>query len=161
MSQVIIVSGAVCTGKTTLAKALSAELGYTYIDGNEIIKDFNLSEGFDKEMDCQIIDEKKFADKVLEVIEKGSGGFVVDSHMSHYISSEKVNKCIITKCDLKVQKLRLQDRGYNDLKINENLEAGIMDSCFNDAVDEGHKPIVINTTQGFNIKSIVKEMRVM
>ena len=158
MVRVIIVSGSVCTGKTILAKAIAAELGFRYINGNDVIKKYNLTEGFDDRRECQVVDEDKFAAKLVEIIKSSSGGIVIDSHMSHFIPSENVDKCIITKCDLKVLKLRLRERGYDEAKVRENLEAEIMDVCFNEAEDLDHDIIVINTTQGFNIKTIVQNI---
>ena len=158
MVNVIIVSGSVCTGKTVLAKAIAKELGYRYIDVNKVIKEQGLSEGFDDKRECQIVDENKLANKLVEIIKESSGGLVIDSHMAHFIPPEHVDKCIITKCDLKVLKLRLRERGYDEAKIKENLEAEIMDVCFNEAEDLDHEIFVINTTQGFNIKALLRKI---
>ena len=54
-----------------------------------------------------------------------------------------MNKVIIVKTSLKNLKKRLEKRGYNKLKVRENLEAEIFDVCFEEAKELGHKVEVV------------------
>lgn len=146
---VIIVTGTPCTGKTRYAKALAKQKFYQYVDVNEIIKKYNLSEGYDKENDCEIVDTEKLAQELIKLIKaKKSGGFVIDSHLSHYLLKEYADECIVMKCsDLDKLKKRLKLRGYSDKKIKDNLEAEIMDSCLNEAKEFGHKVKIVETSE--------------
>ena len=56
--KVIVVTGSVGTGKTTLARRLSGELDYRYIDVNKIINKCHISEGYDRIRKCKIVDIK-------------------------------------------------------------------------------------------------------
>ena len=56
-----------------------------------------------------------------------------------------VDKCIITKCDLKELEKRLQKRKYSKEKIRENLDAEIFDTCRVEALEAGHNVEVVNT----------------
>ncbi|MCK5107972.1 MAG: adenylate kinase family protein [Nanoarchaeota archaeon] len=147
---VIIVTGSVGTGKTTLAKFLADKLKYKYIDVTTFIKEKNLSEGFDKEKDCLIVDENKLAKELEKEVAKLNCDVIIDSHMSHYMDSKKVDRCFVTKCDLGVLRERLKERGYSENKIKDNLEAEIFNVCLEEAIENGHKPILIETSKGLS-----------
>ena len=72
-------------------------------------------------------------------------GIIIDSHLSHYLSKEVVDKVIITKCDLKKLKKRLEKRKYTIDNIRENMDAEIFDVCRIEALEEGHTVEIINT----------------
>ena len=148
---IIIVTGTPCTGKTTYAKTLAQEKSFSYIDVNEIIKKHNLSEGYDEKAHCEIIDTDKLNDKLIEIIKmanRSRKSLVIDSHLSHYLPSKYVDKCIVMRCtDLKELKKRLEKRGYDKLKVEENIEAEIMESCLQDALQQSHKVEVIDTSE--------------
>lgn len=149
--KVFIVSGAVGTGKTTVAKAMSKYFNYKYIDVSKLIKTNNLSDGYDKEKECEIVDELKLSNFLVKLIDSFDGvGLVIDSHMSQYLPYEKVDLCVITKCELKVLRDRLNERGYSESKIKDNLEAEIFNICFEEAKEQGHKILLIDTSHGIS-----------
>jgi len=113
----IIITGSVGTGKTTLAKKLAKENNLIYIDVNKLIKQQNLSEGFDKKRDCEIIDARKLNDILIKKIKSSKKQLIIDSHLSHYLPKKYVEKCIVCKCSLKELKKRLQKRKYAKKKI--------------------------------------------
>ena len=146
----IIVTGSVGSGKTTFAKKLSDYLEFKYVDVNEVIKLNNLGEGYDKQKECLIVDSVKLG-KVLDgLIDKNNSGLVIDSHMSHYVNPKNVDLCVVTKCDLKVLKKRLESRGYSKQKIKDNIEAEIFNTCFVEAKEKGHKILIVDTSHGIN-----------
>jgi adenylate kinase len=154
----ICISGTPGTGKTTLAKIISEELGFPVLDVKKFIKSKKISEGYDKKRECEIVDTKKLVKEIVNEIkkvksEKFVDGIIVDSHLSHYLPKRYVDMCIITKCGLKELNKRLKKRKYSKTKIRENLDAEIFDICLNEAKENGHYTFVINTT-----KSIKKEM---
>ena len=126
-------------------KKLSKKLKAKYVDVNEIIKKNNISDGYDKKRKCKIIDVKKL-NKILEkVIKESKESLVIDSHMSHFLNPKLVDYVVITKTSLKKLKNRLKKRKYSKSKIEENLEVEIMDVCFNEAKELGHKVKIVNT----------------
>jgi len=154
----IIITGSVGTGKTTLAKKLSKKLNYKYIDVSKLIKENNLSSGYDKKRKCEIIDTKKLNKFLVNLIKKSKKRLIIDSHLSHYLPKKYVNLCIVTKADLKELSKRLKKRKYSKNKIKENIECEIFDICLNEA-KELHKVIVINTTKPINIETISKKIK--
>jgi len=147
----IIVTGSVGTGKTTLAKKLSKKLNYRYINVNKIIREYNLSESYDKKRKCKIIDIKKLnkalTDKINVFKKSSEKGAIIDSHLSHYLPKKCVDLCIVTKCSLKELNKRLKKRKYNKNKIKENLQCEIFDICLNEAKKAKHQIIVIDTSK--------------
>ena len=81
------------------------------------------------------------------MISKSKKLLVIDSHLSHYLPKKYVKLCVVTKCDLKVLKKRLEKRKYSKGKVRENLDAEIFDVCLNEAKELGHKVKVVDTTK--------------
>jgi adenylate kinase len=157
--KVIIVSGTPGTGKTTISKKLAILLSGTYIDVNKIIKEYNLSEYYDNEKKCQVVDEKKLSKKLIEIIEDKKYKFktiIIDSHMSHYLSKKYVDLCIITRCNLKELEQRLKNRGYNEQKVRDNLDCEIFEICLSEAFENKHNTIEISTDKEIDYDMLVK-----
>ena len=157
--KVIIVSGTPGTGKTKIAKLISKEIKYKYIDLNLLIKSRRLFDYFDKKRKSNVVDIKKLNRFIIKFIKKWKTNLVFDSHLSHFIPKKYVNLCIIAKCDIKKLKSRLIKRKYNKLKIKENIESEIFNVCLNEAKEIGHNIIVIDTTKGvkdINIKNLLQ-----
>ena len=51
----------------------------------------------------------------------------------------------MTKTKLPALKKRLEARKYSEQKVRENLDAEIFDVCQQEALENGHKPIVVWT----------------
>ena len=151
--RVIIVTGTPGTGKTTISKFICKKFNYKYIDVNRLIKKHNLRDGYDKKRRCYIIDEKKLCRILIKEInnQKNSAtkqnfcGIVIDSHLSHYLPKEYVELCIVVKCNLKTLEQRLKKRRYNKGKIRDNIDCEIFDICYHEAVEIGHKVLIVDT----------------
>ena len=148
MMKVIIVTGSVGSGKTTLAKKLSKFLDFKYIDVNTIIKKNELSEGYDKKNMCDVVDVKRLNKYLIKLIKSINIGIIIDSHLSHYLPKKYVDLCIVTKCNLKELKKRLKKRKYSEGKIKDNLEAEIFNVCLEESKEQGHKTLIVDTTKG-------------
>ena len=155
---VIIISGTPGTGKTTLARRLAKELKHKLVDVNKLIKEKSLSEGYDKERKCEIVDTKRLNKELIKLIKKDKR-LVIDSHLSHYLPKKYVDFCIITKCELKELEKRLKRKSYSKAKIREDLDVEIFDTFRIEALEAGHKVVVVDTSKGYDIDKIVKELR--
>lgn len=142
--KVIVVSGSVCAGKTRFSKRLAKKKGYKYVSLNGFIRENNLKGKYDRKKKTYEVDIKKLNRALIRFIKNSKKSMVIDGHLSHYLPKKYVDLCYIVKCDLKKLKGRLERRGYSKLKTDENLEAEIMDVCYNEAVELGHNVRVIN-----------------
>ncbi|MBW2972123.1 adenylate kinase family protein [Candidatus Woesearchaeota archaeon] len=159
MKKTIIVTGTPCTGKTTVAKKLAKKLGYEYIDVASLIKKNRLSEGYDRKRKCSIVDIKKLNRFLGKIIKNSKTEVVIDSHLSHYLPSELVRFCVVTKCNLKRLNMRLKKRGYPKHKIAENLECEIFDVCLNEAKESGHRVVVVETDTEPDYEKIIRKIK--
>ena len=131
------------------------------LDVKMFIKEKSLSEGFDKENQCEVIDVKKLKKQLIKEISyvkkaHEPEGIIIESHLAHYLPKKNVDFCIITKCDLKKLESRLKKRKYAENKIRENLDSEIFDICLNEAKEMGHYTFVINTTKGIKKESFLQ-----
>jgi len=141
--KVYIVSGCVGTGKTTFAKKLAKEKKAEYINVKDLIKKYNLSSEYDKKRKCYVIVINKLIKVLNKIIKESKKSLVIDSHLSHYLNPKNVDRCYITKCDIKELRKRLKKRKYSKDKIEENVEAEIMDVCYNEALEKGHRVEIV------------------
>jgi adenylate kinase len=142
---VICVTGTPGSGKTFYAKKIADALSFKYVDVKEVIKKNKLDGKFDKKRDCNIIDTKK----LNEVLIKLKGDVVIDSHLSHYLLPKFVDYVVVVKCELKELKKRLEERGYSNNKIRENLDCEIFDICLTEAMESGHEVFIIENEENF------------
>ena len=133
MVKVIIVTGSVGTGKTFVSKKLAKKNKAKYVDVNKIIKNYKLSEGYDKKRKCKVVDVKKLNKVLIKMIKDSQEDLVIDSHLSHFLPHKYVDLCIVTKCSIKKLKSRLKKRHYPKSKIKENVDVELFDVCLNEA----------------------------
>lgn len=143
----IVVTGTPGTGKTLIAKRLAKQKGWKYIDVNKILDENKLKEKYDRKRRTWVVNVDKLNKVLIDLISKSNKKLVIDSHLSHYLPKKYVELCIVTKCNLKILKKRLEKRGYNKAKVRENMDAEIFDICLNEAREKGHKVKVVDTTK--------------
>jgi adenylate kinase len=137
---IIIVTGTPGTGKTLLAKKLAKKTHHQYIGLTEWIKKNKLYSSI--EDGCLIVDIPVFLKSMNTLLKKN---VVIDGHLSHFLASKNVDLCFVTKCSLPLLKKRLEKRNYSPEKVRENLDCEIFDVCYQEAIENGHAPIVVCT----------------
>lgn len=146
MIKAVCVTGVAGSGKTRFARRLAIENDYKYLDVNKIIgKNKKIISGYDKKLKTRIIDIDKLKGVLIRIIKKSKKKLVIDSHLSHYLDKKYVDKVFIIKCDVHKLRRRLKKRKYNKEKIEENVEAEIMDVCFNEAKELGHNVKIVRS----------------
>lgn len=151
---VLIVSGAVCTGKTKVARAIGKRYNLKYVDVNKLIKENKLYDSYDRGLKSYVVDIDKLNEFLIRYIKNSKKGLVIDSHLSHYLDKKYVDLCVVVKCDISVLKKRLEKRKYSKLKIRENLDGEIFDVCLVEAKENGHRIKVIDSSNGIKKKDL-------
>jgi len=133
----IAISGSVGVGKTTIAKELSKKLNSELIELNEIAKKYKIEDvpdlqTFDFNIDKLIFDmNKKIANKTEDL--------VIEGHFAHFLDPQIIDLLIVITRDLSELKEVYQKRGYNQQKIQDNLEVESFNLCFYEGIEQGYK----------------------
>ena len=141
MKRVILITGTPCVGKTTTAKALSAKLGAQYINLTDFARTHNLTSGEDQERHTTIIDEDSMRLKLDETINQAKKDVVVDGHYAAAVTPTELvsNVFVLRRCP-KELKIFMQNLGFAESKLYENLAAEILDNCLVEALQYHKKP---------------------
>lgn len=151
---IIAISGSVGVGKTTISKMLAKLIGYEAVELNKIAEQFKLKQV----KNLQTFDFD--INKTLEFIEKeyANKNVILEGHFSHLLSPDFVDVLIIVNRDTKELYDEYVSRGYNEKKIQDNLEVENFNVCFYEAEEEGYVDsqfIVIENNEELEIEEIV------
>jgi adenylate kinase len=145
----LIITGTPGTGKTFLANQLAKKLKHPCIHLNELIKNNKaLHQGKDPDGTI-VVNEARLLRVLKQLLAHLKVPPIIEGHLAHILPKQMVICCIVTTCDLKILKARLQSRHYNQQKMRQNLDAEILQTCLIEAKQRNHRIIVLDTT---NIK---------
>jgi adenylate kinase len=158
MRKAIIITGTPGTGKTTIADLLE-ERDYNVVNVGDLVKEKKLFDFFDEERSSYVINDRKLDAALIELIEKNTSAFplVVDGHVAR-LPPELVSKCIVFRCSISNLRQRLEVRGYNDSKIDENVEAEIMEVILTDMMQLYGKDLVRVVSTDVSIEETLEEV---
>lgn len=129
----IAITGTPGTGKTSVTELLENE--YEVIHLNELIRENELTNGYDEERNSYLVD--------LEALEETlPQEGVFESHISHLLD---VDKTIVLRCHPKQLQERLSDEPEKE--IRENVEAEAIDGVLIEALDQNKEVHEIDTTE--------------
>ena len=136
MKRVILITGTPCVGKTSIAKKLVIKLDAEYINLTDFAKTNNLILGEDIERQTIIINEEALRRKLKEsILASANANVIVDGHYAAAVTStELVTKVFVLRRNPKELKDFMQNCGFSDAKLYENLSAEILDSCLIEAM---------------------------
>lgn len=131
----IIITGTPGCGKTSHSKQLQQELGskYTHICISDLAKDKKFVDSYDEKLDTSVVNEDKLLDHLEPILEKG--GIIIDWHVCDIFPERLIDLVVVLRTDNSVLFDRLTARGYKDNKIQENLDAEIMQVILQEAQD--------------------------
>ncbi|KAI5862839.1 P-loop containing nucleoside triphosphate hydrolase protein [Durotheca rogersii] len=138
----IIITGTPGVGKTTHCEVLAERTGLRHVSVNEVVKDKGCHEGWDDEFLSWIVDEDKLLD-ALEEDNVKAGGCIIDWHGCEIFPESWIDLVVV----LRVESSTLK---YPEAKLQENLDAEIMEVLLQEAREAYEEQIVVelssNTT---------------
>ncbi|KAJ3221109.1 hypothetical protein HK099_003781 [Clydaea vesicula] len=137
----ILITGTPGTGKTTTAELAADACTLKHIEVGKLVKELDLHDGYDKDFDSYYINEDKVCDE-LELLLK-DGGCIVDYHGCDFFPERWFDLVVVLQTDNSVLYPRLQNRGYTDKKINENMECEIMQVIVEEARESYKEEIIV------------------
>lgn len=137
MGTKVAVTGTPGTGKTTVARRLAEELDAEYFDVTKEVRD-GASSGYDEERGVPVADVEALRDSVPD------GDVVLDGHIAHHLEPDAV---VVLRCAPDVLRERLEERGWGDEKIRENVESEALDIVLAEAVETEAPVFEFDTTE--------------
>ena len=136
--RVILITGTPCVGKTTLAKRLSAELDGLYVNLTDLAKKEKLVSRKDLGRGTSVVNEKKMRAKLLEIIQKSEKAtIIVDGHYAAAVTpKDQVTRVFVLRRDPRELRTFMENCGFSETKLEENLAAEILDVCLFEALRE-------------------------
>ena len=113
----IIITGTPGTGKTSVAEELAKLTKRSVVHLNDYIKK-NLDIEYDPAYESYSVDTK-----LLEDLDFGDA--IVEGHLAHFIKRSEMT--VVLRCDPRELAKRLENRGWSERKIAENVVAEILD----------------------------------
>ncbi|XP_052184405.1 adenylate kinase isoenzyme 6 homolog isoform X1 [Diospyros lotus] len=142
----ILVTGTPGTGKTTTASALVEATSLRHINIGDLVRERNLHDGWDDQLDCHIINEDLVmltlvCDELEEMMEEG--GNIVDYHGCDFFPERWFDCVVVLQTENSVLYDRLTKRGYTGAKLTNNMECEIFQVLLEEAKNSYSEDIVV------------------
>ena len=128
MPRTVSLTGTPGTGKTTVAEILGEKTDYKVLDVNEVAKSDDVDYTEDQERKTLAVDIGSLKRALNEEV---SGRTVLEGHLSHHHSSDLI---IVLRAHPDELRERLENKDWNDAKIEENIESEAMDIILQEAI---------------------------
>ena len=152
---IISLTGTPGTGKTSISKILTKN-GFKIVDLNQLAIEKNFILGVDEKRDSKIVDIIKLNNYAKERYNR-SVSVILEGHLSHFLKS--ADKVIVLRKHPNELRKNLVEKGWNEVKIKENLDAEILDVILCEAVDiHTEKKVVEIDTTGKSVEKIAFEI---
>ncbi|KAJ8064528.1 hypothetical protein OCU04_006858 [Sclerotinia nivalis] len=137
----IIVTGTPGVGKTTHCEQLAENTGLKHLSVNDVVKEKGCHEGWDDELKTWIVDEDKLLDEIEEDVKQG--GYIIDWHACELFPKSWIDLVVVLRVDSTLLYDRLKARNYPEAKLQENLDAEIMEVLLEEARESYDEEIVV------------------
>ncbi|QCD94383.1 transcription initiation factor TFIID subunit 9/ adenylate kinase [Vigna unguiculata] len=151
----ILVTGTPGTGKTTMCTTLAEATQLRHINIGELVKEKNLHDGWDDELDCYVLNEDLVCDELEDVMEEG--GNIVDYHGCDFFPERWFDCVVVLQTDNTILYDRLSRRGYTDSKLSNNIECEIFQVLLEEAKESYSEEKVV-ALKSDNIEDISRNV---
>ena len=155
-----MVTGTPGVGKTSISRLLASKLDAVYISLAELVKQERLISGVDKARETLIADTDKVSKRVKEIIKNSECDVIVDGHYAvDVVPTKAVHMVFVLRRDPSELKSVMENRGFKERKLWENLAAEILDVCLWDAVSAcGSEKVCEIDVSGKRIEEVVEDV---
>lgn len=137
---IVAVTGTPGTGKTEVSKELARRLDYSYIDVNKIARSEEVGTEEDQDRGAVAVDTESLVEELKKEVDDKT---VLDGHLSHFYPADLV---VVLRCSPEELENRLGDRGWEEKKVEENLQAEALDVILQQAVSRNREVVEVDTT---------------
>lgn len=110
----------------------------------ELVKQKDLYSEFDAEYDCHVLDEDALLQELEPMTEQRDKGLMLEYHSCDLFPSAWIDVVFVLRTDNSLLYDRLQDRGYNGRKLQENMECEIFQTILDEAREAFDNVIELN-----------------
>ncbi|KAL2266531.1 hypothetical protein VTJ83DRAFT_5883 [Remersonia thermophila] len=137
----IIITGTPGTGKTSHSELLAERTGLKHLSINDVVKEKECHEGWDDEYQSWIVDEDKLLDAIEDEVKQG--GYIIDWHACDLFPKSWIDLVVVLRVDTATLYDRLTERKYPEVKLQENMDAEIMEVLLQEAKEAYDEEIVV------------------
>lgn len=153
-------------GKSRICAEIVKHRPMKWQDVSQIAKDCEFIQEYDETYECPVLDEDRVSflfEFIFKIIVKNitncvwinlklldhlepqmeSGGNIVEYHSCDFFPERWFDAVFVILCDNTILYDRLQQRGYNQTKIKENIECEIFQMTLNEAKESYDETIVV------------------
>lgn len=149
----VCISGSPGTGKTEIASRLSKITGFMLVE----VKKMKIRHGYDAGRKAKIINPAVL-EKAAAKIHGKEGNIILEGIPSH---ATKCDVCIVLRCSPDILAMRMKKRGWGRMKINENVQAEILDATTIEAIGVNKRVYEIDTSKTSIEKAANIAMRII
>lgn len=137
----IIITGTPGVGKTSHCEQVAKATGLAHLSINDIAEKENCYDGRDDQLNSMIVDEDKLLDALEPLVQQG--GVILDWHACDLFPESWVDLVVVLRCDSTTLYDRLSARNYNSKKLEENMDAEIMQVLLEEARESFDQEIIV------------------
>jgi len=147
----VLITGTPGTGKTSLSEQLAERCGLALVNVGKLVEEQGLHTGRDEARQAWIMDEDALMDSLED--QMAGGGVCVDYHGCDFFPERWFDVVVCLRADNTVLYDRLSARGYAASKVQENVQAEIMQVVVESA-RESYRPEVLMELQSDTLEQM-------